>query len=152
MTDYIQNTLCNNTATQSTTLSPTDCTPYYSWDENRAEEICPSARADFHISKSYDVEVCDDATSLTKQANLEKSLANIFFMTCSSWCVYDYDTIIKNIQSDSELRWIYLETNVLEVGNWLDLLYFVYLGVRGSFFTCRKPMRSLDQGRSSQLP
>jgi len=101
MTDYIKNTLCKSTPTQSPTLSPIDCTPYYSWDENRTEEICPSSMADFHISKSYGVQVCDDATSLTKQTSLEKSLANIFFMKCSSWCVYDYDTIIKNIQNDS---------------------------------------------------
>jgi len=95
MTDYIQNTLCESIATHS----PTDCTPYQRWDEDRAEELCPSAHDDFDTNKSYGVEVCDDATSLTKQTSLEKSLANNFYVTCSSSCVYDYDTIMNNIQN-----------------------------------------------------
>jgi len=96
---------------QPTTIVPTKspspnattngCTPYYSWDENRAEKICPSSNANFHISKSYGVEVCSDLKSSTKQTSLEKSLANNFYMDCSSWCVYDYDTIMNNIQNDS---------------------------------------------------
>jgi len=101
MTDYIQNTLCETVASQSPTLLPTDCTPYHRWNEDRAEEICPLAHDDFDTNKRYGVEVCDDARSLTKQISLEKSLANNFFVTCSSLCVYDYDTIIRNIQNDS---------------------------------------------------
>merc|ERR1711920_97032 len=86
--------------TQSPTQSPTDCVPLYTWDADRAEEICPSLE-DIEPDKSFGVLVCDDDTSLTKQASLEKSLANYFFDKCSSWCVYDYDTITNNIINDS---------------------------------------------------
>jgi len=86
--------------TYSPTQSPTDCVPLYTWDEGRAEELCPSGE-DLEAVKSFTVRVCDDDSSLTKQANLEKSLANKFFNKCSSWCVYDYDTIMNNINNDS---------------------------------------------------
>jgi len=86
--------------TYSPTQSPTDCTPIYTWDEVRAEEICPPL-GDFQADKSFGVAVCDDDTSLTKQASLEKSLANNFFVKCVSWCVYDYDTIVNNVINDS---------------------------------------------------
>jgi len=96
--EYIENNLCESTTTISPTLSPTDCLPTRTWDEDRAKEICPrKVRAD----KSYGVKVCNDAGSLTKQSSLEKSLANNFFYKCKSWCVYDYDTIMNNIRSDS---------------------------------------------------
>jgi len=82
------------------TQSPTDCVPRYTWDKDRAEELCPSLE-DITPVKSFGVTVCDDDSSLTKQASLEKSLANNFFNKCSSWCVYDYDTIMNNIINES---------------------------------------------------
>jgi len=81
--------------------SQTDCVPLYPWDAVRAEEICPSME-DITPVKNFGVEVCGDKNSLTKQANLDKSLANKFFSKCNSWCVYDYDTIMDNILNDSE--------------------------------------------------
>jgi len=84
----------------SPTQSPTDCVPLYTWDEDRAKELCPSLE-DVVPDKGFGVAVCDDDKSVTKQANLEKSLANNFFKKCSSWCVYDYDTIMNNIINDS---------------------------------------------------
>jgi len=86
--------------TYQPTQSPTDCVPRYTWDKDRAEELCPSLE-DITPVKSFGVTVCDDDSSLTKQASLEKSLANNFFDKCSSWCVYDYDTIMNNIINDS---------------------------------------------------
>jgi hypothetical protein len=86
--------------THSPTVSPT-CIPIYTWDKERAEELCPTTIDVFTESKSYRVRVCDDAKSVTRQDNLEASLANNFFAQCSSSCVYDYDTIINNIQSGS---------------------------------------------------
>jgi len=83
------------------TLSPTGCVPFYNWTEERAEELCPSTSDYGEADKSYGVKVCDDNNSLTKQANLEKSLANRMSDTCSSWCVYDYDTVLDNYQTDS---------------------------------------------------
>jgi len=96
--EYIEKILCESTTTNPPTPSPTDCLPTLTWDEDRAEEICPS---NIIAKKSYGVKVCNDATSLTKQSSLEKSLANKFFFRCTSWCVYDYDTIMNNIGSDS---------------------------------------------------
>jgi len=99
--EYIENILCSSTTTTSPTLSPTDCFPTYTWDEDRAEEICPPSEGIILADKSYGVKVCNDAASLTKQSSLERSLANNFFNSCISWCVYDYDTIMNNIRSDS---------------------------------------------------
>merc|ERR1711920_874902 len=87
--------------TYAPTQSPTDCVPLYTWDADRAEQICPSLE-DIEADKSFGVVVCDDINSVTKQARLEKSLASNFFDKCSAWCVYDYDTIMNNIKNDSD--------------------------------------------------
>jgi len=81
MAVYIEKTLC------------TSCLPLYTWSEDRAEEICPDI---IYAKKDYGVKVCDDPNSSTKQASLDKSLANRFFTHCKAWCVYDYDTIMNN--------------------------------------------------------
>lgn len=98
--EYIEESLCESTMTTSPTLSPT-CFPTFTWDEDRAEEICPPSTGIIIADKGYGVKVCNDAASMTKQSSLEKSLANNFFYDCISWCVYDYDTIMNNIRSDS---------------------------------------------------
>jgi len=90
MANYIENTLC------------WACIPLYTWDEDRAKEICPEIVS---ANKSYGVEVCDDPNSSTKQNSLEKSLANKFFTGCSAWCVYDYDTIMSNGCSYGGFAW-----------------------------------------------
>jgi len=87
--------------THSPTPSPTGCVPLYDWTADRAEELCPSLE-DIDADKSFGVVVCDDDASSTRQFALELSLANNFFDTCSSWCVYDYDTVVNNIMTDSE--------------------------------------------------
>jgi len=74
--------------------------PLYTSDADKAEEICSSLE-EIEPDESIGVSVCDDDTSSTKQASLEKSLANNFFDKCSSWCVYDYVTITNNIINDS---------------------------------------------------
>jgi len=101
MIEYVENTLCESN-TPEPTAAPSlgiGCTPYYSWDNSRAEVLCYSNYGS--TDKSYGVQVCSDATSSTKQSNLEASLANSFYTQCSAWCVYDYDTIINNIQTSS---------------------------------------------------
>jgi len=86
--------------THAPTTSPTDCVPTYDWNVERAAELCnPDDYGD--TDKSYGVEVCDDEKSAVKQTSLEKSLANQFYEKCSSWCVYDYDTILNNTRSNS---------------------------------------------------
>jgi len=87
----------NLMCTYSPTIAPTDCMPYYSWNKERAEELCPKP---MNADKSYGVFVCNDANSAKRQEQLEKSLANKFYQKCESSCVYDYDTLIYNVQQD----------------------------------------------------
>jgi len=87
-----------NTCTNPPTSAPTGCIPDYDWTYDRAEELCSSS-IDIVANKSYGVEVCSENNSGTSQMALEKSLANKFYQQCSSWCVYDYDTIANNIKS-----------------------------------------------------
>jgi len=86
--------------TYAPTMSPTDCMPYYDWNLERANDLCTPGTYG-SADKSYGVEVCGDDNSAVRQTNLEKSLANQFYETCSSWCVYDYDTILNNTRSNS---------------------------------------------------
>jgi len=86
--------------TNAPTLAPS-CAPYYTWTEERAEDLCESSLDYGRADKSYGVQVCDDDASVGRQANLEKSLANDFYVDCSSWCVYDYDTVVNNIRTGS---------------------------------------------------
>jgi len=84
--------------TQSPTQSPTSCMPFYTWDNDRSEELCN----DYGVTdKSYGVSVCSDANSVGKQQQLDDSLANNFFTLCTSWCVYDYDTLLNNVRTGS---------------------------------------------------
>jgi len=98
ITDYIENTLCE--LSEAPSLSPTGCMPYYTWNEDRAEELCPST-SDYLADKSHGVKVCNDADSVTRQANLTESLANNFYASCASWCVYDFGTVLNNILTNS---------------------------------------------------
>merc|ERR1719419_1438890 len=90
MAEYVEYTLCK------------PCIPFNTWSEDRAEEICPSIVS---AGKSYGAEVCDDPNSSTKQDNLDKSLANRFFAQCTSYCVYDYETIMSNGGSYGGFMW-----------------------------------------------
>jgi len=87
--------------TNSSTSTPTNCEPHYTWSEERAIELCPSYLAHGQADKSFGVSVCSDTTSITKQGSLEESLANQFFTSCSSFCVYDYETLINNVRTGS---------------------------------------------------
>jgi len=89
MADYIENTLCK------------PLLPLFTWDEDRAEEICADIVS---ANKSYRVEVCDDPNSSTKQDSLDKSLANRFFTHCKAFCVYDHDTIMNNIRMNNTVN------------------------------------------------
>jgi len=84
------------------------CSPSFVWDKDRAEELCPTVNT-IDAPISYGVDVCEDAKSKMKQHSLFKSLANKFYHRCTSLCVFDYDTIIRNIMYDDEnqagFRW-----------------------------------------------
>jgi len=91
------------------TSTPTTCELYYTWTEERSIELCPSESDYGHTDKSFGVSVCSDANSNTKQIALEKTLANRFYIHCTAWCLYDYDTIINNVRTGSDdhagFRW-----------------------------------------------
>jgi len=92
MANYIETILC-----ESTTPEPTKaCMPNYSWDNDRAKELCTDYGS---TDKGFGVNVCADTPS--NQDNLERSLANRFYANCASWCVYDYDVVINNILTNS---------------------------------------------------
>jgi hypothetical protein len=111
ISNYINNVLCEEDEPSSPTSAPTPdptsilckpsptCIPYYEWDKNRAEELCPSINT-IDAPISYGVKACGDTKSKMKQLSLFKSLANKFYHRCTSLCVYDYDTIIENIMYD----------------------------------------------------
>merc|ERR1719193_1169584 len=103
----------------SPTLYPTDCMPSYNWNEERAEELCSSTNDYGSANKSYGVQVCDDNNSVTKQTNLAKSLANNFYTKCTSWCVYDYDTVMNNIQSGSTNYGGFIWRNIDSCWKWV---------------------------------
>jgi len=95
-TSKAQNWCCPPNTTGAPTLGPSPCSPYSSWNEVRASELCPTT---VQADKSYDINVCDE-TEETKE-KLEDSLANQFYTQCNSWCVYDYDTLINNTKTGS---------------------------------------------------
>jgi len=82
------------------TSTPTTCEPHYTWSEERATELCPSDSAG-QADKSFGVLVCSNANSIDKQEALDETLANQFYTGCSSWCLYDYDTLINNVRTGS---------------------------------------------------
>jgi len=104
------------TCTYEPTLAPTGCMPAYTWDADRAVEVCPSIQT---ADKSFGVQVCTDTNSASKQAELEKSLANRFFSKCDSWCVYDYDTIIDNVIQEGNTYGGFIWRNTDQCWKWV---------------------------------
>jgi len=105
------------TCTYEPTLAPTSCIPYYTWDADRAVEVCSSN--DFIADKSFGIQVCTDAGSAQKQTKLEKSLANRFFDKCDSWCVYDYDTLVDNVRAGSNNHGGFIWRNTDRCWKWV---------------------------------
>jgi len=93
------------TCTLSPTLSPTACYPNYEWSQERADEIC-QVEGYGTTDRSYSgAVVCSDSTSSTKQAQLEVTLANEFYTSCASHCLYDWDTLINDIDGFGAFIW-----------------------------------------------
>jgi len=104
------------TCTNEPTLAPTSCLPYYTWDADRAVEVCSGGTTP---DRSFGIQVCTDAKSATKQTELEKSLANHFFTKCNSWCVYDYDTLIDNVKTGSNNHGGFIWRNTDQCWKWV---------------------------------
>jgi len=110
MTEYIENTLC-----ESSTPEPTEaCMPYTPWSEARAEELCPTI---VQPDKSYGIEVCDKTNA--NQKKLDDSLSNQFYRTCTSWCVYDFETLILNIDTGSSDKGGFVWQNSASCWRWV---------------------------------
>jgi len=99
-TSKARNWCCPPTFTEAPTLGPSPtprvCSPYNSWNEVRASELCPTT---VQADKSYAINVCDETEATQKK--LEDSLANQFYKQRSFWCVYDYETLINNTKTGS---------------------------------------------------
>jgi len=93
------------TCTFSPTLSPTSCYPEYEWSQERADEVC-SADSYGTTDRSYTgAVVCTDSKSVEKQPQLAKTLANEFYTKCDSHCLYDWETLINDIDDLGGYIW-----------------------------------------------
>jgi len=105
------------TCTSEPTLAPTSCMPYYTWDADRAVEVCSGSPT---ADKSFGIQVCTDAASATKQTDLEISLANQLFTKCDSWCVYSYDVILSNTIQGFSDHGAYIWRNTDQCWKWVN--------------------------------
>jgi len=81
----------------------TFCNNEFEWTQERADDLCASTNYGA-TDKSYSgANVCADESG--RQAQLEKSLANKLYDSCSSWCVYDWDTLMDNIDEMGGYKW-----------------------------------------------
>lgn len=79
------------------------CYKEHEWTKARAEVLCSSLSYG-HTNKSYSgAHVCSDDSD--EQIKLGKSLANSLYDSCSSWCVYDWDTLISDIDDAGGYKW-----------------------------------------------
>jgi len=70
----------------------TFCYTEYEWTQERADNVCnPSAYGLTNKSYSGAYECSGDGE---RQVQLEKSLANKLYISCDSWCVYNWDSLI----------------------------------------------------------
>jgi len=95
----------STTCTYSPTLSPTSCYPEYEWSQERANEVCTSENYGSTDRSFEGAVVCTDNNSVGRQAQLEKTLANEFYVSCSSWCLYDWETLINDIDGVGGFIW-----------------------------------------------
>jgi len=91
--------------TYSPTLSPTSCYPEYDWSQERADEVCAPASYGTTDRSFSGAVVCTDEKSVVKQSQLEKTLANEFYTKCDSHCLYDWETLINNIDAIGGFIW-----------------------------------------------
>jgi len=72
----------------------TFCNKEYEWTQEWADNLCgPSTYGLTNKSYSGAYECSGDSE---RQVQLEKSLANKLYISCSSWCVYNWDTLIDD--------------------------------------------------------
>merc|ERR1719233_1854553 len=103
MTRYIRDTLCLG------------CFPAKrTWNKIRAEKKCPTLMTP---DKSYGVQVCDGTSA--NQKKFDYSLANSLFRECDAWCVYDYETLMNNIETGSSDYGGFLWQNSASCWKWV---------------------------------
>merc|ERR1719419_41355 len=94
------------------TRSPTeDCTTTDNWSPARSHELCTTAH------HAYGVKLCTKYNNPDYQRRLEFALANELYSSCSSTCVYDFDTY--NTTKPHAFKWKLVDScyNV-QIGKW----------------------------------
>merc|ERR1719419_205417 len=92
------------------TRSPTeDCTTTDNWSPARSDELCTTAH------HAYGVKLCTKYNNPDYQRRLEFALANELYSSCSSTCVYDFDTY--NTTKPHAFKWVGSCYNV-QIGKW----------------------------------
>jgi len=89
----------DNTCTYAPTLSPTSCLPRYVWTEERANEVCSPGSYGTTDRSFLGAVVCSESGSSDKQDQLELTLANEFYISCDSHCLYDYETVLSDVEN-----------------------------------------------------
>jgi len=87
-----------NPSPNPTTPAPT-CIPYMSWNENYATEACPQGTWG-GTNKGYGTMIACDQSY---QTELEESAANELYKSCSSWCIFDFQSLL----SETRLAYIW---------------------------------------------
>ena len=97
MQDRLENDLCYK-APPTPITPPTSCLPRYEWTEERAK-VCSSNSYGITNKSFKGAIVCSDPQSIVKQDDLELTLANKFYSSCNSHCLYDYKTVLSDIEN-----------------------------------------------------
>jgi len=89
------------------------CYNEYEWTQERADDLCASTSYG-HTNKSYiGAVICSGDGE--RQTQLEQSLANKLYRSCTSWCVYDWDTLMD----DNDEMGGYMWNNVDDCYRWV---------------------------------
>jgi len=84
-------TICPGTIAP-TTQSPTFCVDYALWSKEVADDTCSEGTWGSTNRGFESMLACD----LKYQLKLEESQANKMFAKCSSWCIYDFQSVRDN--------------------------------------------------------
>jgi len=116
--------------TVAPTSEPTDaptCIKYETWTNITANDICPNGSWG-NTDKGYGSMVACDSNL---QAKLEESAANRLFHLCSSYCIYDYHSLLA--QQQAAYIWKSSQQCYLAVDRWTCFsghAYQIFVGLQ----------------------
>jgi hypothetical protein len=79
------------------------CYKEYEWTEDRANQLCTATRYG-PANKSYSGAVTCSGEG-GRETQLKKSLANKLYTSCSSWCIYDWYTLMDDKNALGGYMW-----------------------------------------------